>query len=69
MKRHISNEVLCPFYHSEDNYKICCEGVTNESTVHVVFPAPRFKTAYSKTFCCEKYKKCKVCKMLYEKYQ
>ena len=68
MKRHISNEVLCPFYHSEDSYRICCEGLDDDSTIHVVFASSVKKTAYSVRYCCQNYKACKMAHILYEKY-
>ena len=68
VKRHISNEALCPFYHSEDGYRICCEGVEDGSSVHVVFPTPQKKQSYSGGFCCKDYKSCRVARMLYAKY-
>lgn len=68
MKRHISNEVLCPFYHSEDSNRICCEGLEDGSTIHVVFASPTKKRLYSRRNCCEEYKACKVSQILYDKY-
>ena len=68
MKRHISNEVLCPFYHSEDSNRVCCEGLEDDSTIHVVFQSSRKKTAYSTKYCCERYKSCKVSQILFDKY-
>ncbi len=68
MKRHISNEVLCPFYHSEDGYRICCEGVTEGSSIHIVFMSPKKKQRYSKKYCCGDYKACRVSHILYAKY-
>ena len=68
MKRHISNEVLCPFYHSEDAYRICCEGLEEGSTVHVVFSSSTKKQSFSRRYCCKDYKACKIANILYEKY-
>ena len=68
MKRHISNEVLCPFYHSEDSNRICCEGLEEDSTIHVVFSSSKRKTAYSRRYCCSEYKACKMSGILYAKY-
>ena len=68
MKRHISNEARCPFYHSEDAYRICCEGVEEGSSIHVVFPTPQKKQAYSIRNCCGNYHRCLVSHMLFAKY-
>lgn len=68
MKRHISKEALCPFYHSEDSNRVCCEGIEEGSTIHVVFQSPNKKKAYSRRYCCGDYKACKVSHILYAKY-
>ena len=68
MKRHISVEVICPFYRSEDGQRICCEGVEDNSSIHVVFPTPQRKQNYSFKQCCRDYDECMVAEMLYDKY-
>ena len=69
MKRHISNEVVCPFYRSEDGQRVCCEGVEDNSSIHVVFGTPQNKQRYSLKYCCNRYDDCKVAQMLYDKYE
>lgn len=68
MKRHISNEVLCPFYRSEDGYRICCEGMDKLSSIHVVFRTPTDKKGYSAHYCCREYRRCGIARALYAKY-
>lgn len=68
MKRHISNEALCPFYRSEDGYRVLCEGVVKDSSIHVVFQSSKKKQEYCKKYCCGKYMACRVSHMLYAKY-
>lgn len=65
----VSNEVECPFYSSEDAYKIRCEGLEDSSTTHVVFPLPDLKKEYKRRYCCTKYKDCLLYKALYNKYE
>lgn len=69
MKRHISKEVQCPFYHSEEPQKICCEGVQEESTIHLCFSTPTQQKMYKGVFCNNKYKKCYIADMLFKKYE
>lgn len=68
LRRHISNEALCPFYRSEDDFRVLCEGVVDASSIHVVFQSSKKKHEYSKRYCCGNYKSCKVSHMLYAKY-
>lgn len=69
MKMHISAEVLCPFYCQEDDFRICCEGVTKKSRVHNVFGGSSQKQAYERDVCCMAYKRCLIYKMLMSKYE
>lgn len=68
MKRHISNEALCPFYRSEDSHRVVCEGLVNASSIHVVFQSSTKKQEFCRKNCCGNYKACKVSHMLYAKY-
>lgn len=68
MGRYISNEVRCPFYVSEDGYRVRCEGLAKKMHTHMVFPTPQSKSAYKKRYCDTRYKDCLLCKALYSKY-
>ena len=68
MKRHISNEVKCPFYRSEDNFRVCCEGQDSTSSYHVVFRSSADKRSHSARYCCGDYRQCGICQTLYRKY-
>jgi hypothetical protein len=65
-----SKYVVCPFYHSNDNNRVCCDGVSNESSIHIVFGDSSRRRRYMMCFCndIEGYKRCKVCEMLREKW-
>lgn len=67
-KYRISIDAVCPFYSSEDAYKIRCEGLVEDSTTHVVFPNPKDKLDYKRKFCHTKYKECLLASALYVKY-
>lgn len=68
LKRYVSNYALCPFYRSEDGYRLVCEGVVDDSSVHVVFPSSTKKREYRDKYCCSDYKACRVSHVLYAKY-
>ena len=68
MKRYQSSHALCPFYHSEDKQKIYCDGITPESSVHLVFSNPAFKGKFETYFCCDNYHECRIAVMLNEMY-
>lgn len=69
MKRYQSALVICPFYASEDKNKIYCEGMTADSSLHVVFGDPKKKADYEERMCCSRYMACRLAKMLNDKYR
>lgn len=65
-KSKVSVYVKCPYYKREQGQKICCEGVTEGSSIHLAFDAnvhPGMKD-YEKTFCKGDYNKCPIAQML-----
>ena len=65
----IAKYVLCPFYHKEDNTKICCEGTDNDNVIHLTFVSWKKRMDYETKNCCKDYKSCKIAQMLYKKYE
>jgi hypothetical protein len=65
-----SKYVVCPYYHSNDNNRVCCDGVTDGNTVNVVFGDPTKRKKYMECYCnsIEKYSHCKICNMLHKKW-
>lgn len=61
--------VKCPFYQEKQNDKnrIKCEGVIEGTTVQLTFISE--KKWYIKGFCCKNFEKCRIYRMLNEKYQ
>ena len=62
--------VRCPFYKYDDVKKrITCEGLTDDSSLALIY---HNKTDYEKQisiFCCRHYSKCELYRMLMEKYE
>lgn len=68
MKHNTSPYAICPFYHYYDGHKLCCEGVSEHSTIHLAFASPVERRDYEKRYCHSKYRECRVAQMLYGKY-
>ena len=64
-------DVVCPFYRKDVGDKICCEGLDEDSRIHLVFLSHKAKRLYFECFCCDidRYKMCRVCRMLNGKYE
>ena len=71
MSKRVSRNVKCPFYRKHDGGKIVCEGVSNNNTLHLVFPDPMARARYMKTHCdsIEACQSCLIHKILYEKWR
>lgn len=68
--KYISKYAVCPYYSKNEPNRICCEGVSDENNVNLVFSDVNKLKEYSKTYCNDLrgYKECAVCKMLDQKY-
>lgn len=71
MARYISKYVVCPFYRRNDTNRICCEGVSFENTLNIVFESEKGMVRYEKRFCdsMDHHKNCLVYQMLNRKYE
>lgn len=72
MSLYTSSSAVCPFYKEEleDRRVIVCEGVTKNSLLQLAFQTRQSADKYKKNHCyCDGYKTCRICKMLYGKYE
>lgn len=60
--------VICPFYKRESKHMIYCEGVDENSAIHVAFRTPAECRAYEKEFCRKYWGKCMIADALWRKY-
>lgn len=69
MKRYMSSEVICPFYHNEDGASLYCEGVTEDGTAHSIFRSGESKDRHKQRYCLTyEYGFCPVARMVEQKY-
>lgn len=63
-----SKVIKCPFYleRQKDKCRIKCEGVMTGTTTQLTFRGD--KRWYMKDFCCKNFEKCRIYRMLDEKY-
>ena len=54
----------CPFYKKEDHQTIFCEGVTDNSSVHLAFGNGLYCKEYKESKCRSNYRQCYVYRML-----
>ena len=65
----------CPFYkydesHNKKNtHRIVCEGLTEDSTLMLVYTYKRDFRIQLETFCCEHFDRCEVYRMFMQKYE
>lgn len=70
MAEHESKYAVCPYYRRMQQNRICCEGVSKRNTINLVFEDTYGNLRHRQEYCnsLESYKKCRVCRMLDEKY-
>lgn len=67
-KHNFGKYVKCPFYKYEDQQLIYCEGVDDNTAIHLAFASKQELRDYRKDKCEGDYNSCLLCKMLYKKY-
>lgn len=70
MSEFVCGKVECPFFKDikSQKQKIVCEGVENGTIISLSFARKRSMQKYIEQNCCNKYKECRIAKMLYQKY-
>lgn len=63
-KYYISSKTLCPFYKHENRFVIFCQGIKEESVLHLAFPSPSSCVEFKSCYCRKDYTKCPIYKML-----
>ena len=66
MYSRIAQYVVCPYYRSDSKEKIFCEGVQDNTSIHLVFPDSKDKKPYMHKYCCsmDNYDNCRIADML-----
>lgn len=61
--------VMCPFYKKEETTNVRCEGPIEDTRLVLQFANKAKRLRYQEKYCkTENYKKCRIRKMLEEKY-
>ena len=70
MGHYLSKYVVCPFYHRNDDNRICCEGTDDINTINIVFEGKNQLKEYANAYCTdiEGCKKCLIHMALKSKY-
>lgn len=66
---YIEKLIQCPFFIGEDGFRVKCEGSEDESKLFLIFPNKKLKANHEKKFCCDKWKDCRIAKMLNQKWE
>ena len=67
-KHMVHRDALCPFYLHEDSQVIYCEGVVQDSVIHLAFANKVDAKEYKLEYCRKCYDKCLISQLLEEKY-
>lgn len=64
MKYYTSNKAICPFYKHENRFVIFCQGVEDESVIHLAFPKPSSCYQFKEKYCRKQHDMCPIAQML-----
>lgn len=70
MANRVARYAKCPFYRKHEGGKIKCEGLSDNSTIHLVFETPKERAIFMREHC-NSITDCHAClihKILYEKW-
>lgn len=67
-KRDVNPYVQCPYYKCEDKQMVYCEGVEENSAIHVAFSTPQQRKDYEGEFCKKCWEHCMIADALNKKY-
>lgn len=69
MKRYESSRSKCPFYRSETQQKVYCEGVEDGTSIHLAFDTTAHANEFKQYYCSGRYMACPIAVMLNDKYR
>jgi hypothetical protein len=64
-----SKRIVCPYYMSEAQQAIKCEGVEESASSHLTFKCREDKRDYQEKYCCGAWKDCRLADMLERKWE
>lgn len=67
-KHSFTKDVVCPYYKYEAPQMVYCEGVDDNTALHLAFATKQGKKAYMGAKCKECWKGCMIAQMLNRKY-
>ena len=67
-KHNFTKDVVCPYYKYEAPQMIYCEGVDDNTALHLAFDAKDRMKGYIRARCCNRWKECLIAQMLNKKY-
>lgn len=67
-KHNFTIDVVCPYYKYEAPQMIYCEGVDENTSLHLAFDTKQRKKAYMGSKCNKCWKTCPIAQMLNRKY-
>lgn len=69
MARMVDTYVKCPFYVWEEGNRLCCEGVTEKSSVQILFADKSVRREYERRLCKKDWKNCPLAQALTLKWE
>lgn len=67
-KRNVNAYVLCPYYKCDERQMIYCEGIEENSAIHMAFSTPQQRKEYENQYCKQCWAGCMIAGALNRKH-
>jgi hypothetical protein len=67
-KHNFTKDVVCPYYKYEAPQMVYCEGVEDNTALHLAFASKQGLKVYMGAKCCRSWRDCMIAQMLNRKY-
>lgn len=62
-------QIICPFFRCHSYVEIGCEGITDDSSIRLIFGDRAAREIQERVFCKENYENCELYRAIHEKYE
>ena len=66
---HRAAEIKCPFFRGHTHLEISCEGITDDTSVKLMFQRKETRILHEDIFCMCRYQNCELYRAINEKYE
>lgn len=66
---HQISRIRCPFFRGHTSRDIGCEGLSEETSIRLIFPGKSARDRHEEIFCINRFENCELYRAILEKYE